>query len=235
MKALFFLGALVIAALGGQAQGTFMFINRSPATEGDPSVYDIDGLTRLAGANYVAAIFLKGVQLVTPAPFRTGAGAGFWNPGADSTRTIIGKFPGEVVDGFTVKVWDSSRGATMEEVRSAGGKYGESRSFSITLGGPPSDPNWRPGWMHNFTGLTLVPEPAVAALGGMGALLFMIRHHKQRRLRTSVAGRPWKQLAGMATWNWRSGYRWAPARMQKTSMATRHWIWFQNPSPRWRG
>jgi hypothetical protein len=182
MKALFFPGALLIAALGGQAQGTFAFNNRIQ-DHLIAEVYDTDRVTGLAGANHVAAIFLNGVQLGASAPFRTGSAAGYWNPGADSTRTVIGKFSGDIVNGFIVKAWDSSRGATWEAVRSAGGKYGESKPFSITLGGPKSDPDLPPdlpGQMHKYLGFSLVPEPSVAALGGVGALLFLTRHRKRR-------------------------------------------------------
>lgn len=125
----------------------------------------------------VAAVLLNGVQLGDSAPFRTGAGAGYWNAGADSLRVVPGKFAGDVVSGFTVKVWDLSKGNTYEISRSTGGTSGESNPFSITLGGPHADASALPefpGVMANFQGFTIgVPEPTVLALGFLGMTVIL--------------------------------------------------------------
>jgi hypothetical protein len=183
MKKLLAIAALVVAAYGVQAQGNFTFNNRVAASGVNAPVFDVNGTSNLDGANFVAAIFLNGTQLGGTAPFRTGAGAGYWNPGGDSSRAVTGKFSGDVVTGFTVKVWDSSKGATMEVARDAGGKFGESKSFSITMGGAKTDPNLPadlPGVMTNFQSFAvqIVPEPSVLALGALGAAALLFRRRK---------------------------------------------------------
>lgn len=148
-------------------------------------VVDINGTSYLDGANFVAAVFVNGVQLGATAPFRTGAGAGYWNPGADSVRVVPGHFSGETVSGFTVQVWDSLSGATLLAARAAGGKYGESKAFSITLGGPRSDQNLPPDLpavMVNFPSFSfaVVPEPAVPSLVVLGVLSLLISGRVKR-------------------------------------------------------
>lgn len=183
MKKILAIAALVVAAYGAQAQGNFTFSNRVPSSNLDQPILDVGGATKVSGANFVAAIFLNGTQLGATAPFRTGAGAGYWNPGADSARSVTGKLAGDVVSGFTVKVWDTAKGATYEASRAAGGASGESNPFSIALGGPKADPNLPaelPGNMTNFQAftLTVVPEPSVLALGALGAAALLFRRRK---------------------------------------------------------
>jgi hypothetical protein len=184
MKNLSACGVLWLISLAAQAQGTFTFSNRSIAVGLDqPIVYPCT-LEKVSGSQYVAAVFLNGTQLGGVAHLRDGAGAGYWDSGVDNTRTVTGKFSGEPVTGFTVKVWDSSRGATMEAARDAGGRIGESITFSIVLGGPKRDPNLLadvPGVMTNFRGFSFqilgnCPEPSVVALGAMGAIGYLLRH-----------------------------------------------------------
>jgi hypothetical protein len=183
MKKLLAIAALVVAAYGVQAQGNFTFSNRVTASGVDVPVFDVGGATKVDGANFVAAIFLNGTQLGATAPFRTGSGAGYWNPGADSARSVTGKLSGDVVTGFTVQVWDSTKGATMLAAKNAGGKFGESNPFAITLGGPKADPNLPadlPGVMSNFQSFNLqvIPEPSVLALGALGAAALLFRRRK---------------------------------------------------------
>lgn len=192
MKKLLVCAALAAIALAARAQGTFTFSNRALAvgldqpvldTKGGP--YDIIGATKVEGPNFVAAIFLNGTQLGPVAPFRTGAGAGYWDPGGDNARTIVGKFSGDVVSGFTVKVWDFSKGPTLEAARMMGGRYGESSPFNITLGGAKADPNLPsdvPGAMINFQSFYVTcgcPEPAVGVLGALGAIALLVRRREQ--------------------------------------------------------
>jgi hypothetical protein len=189
VKKLLVCAALAAIVLDARAQGTFTFSNRAiavgldqPVIDTKGNTYDLSRATKLEGPNYVAAIFLNGQQLGGVAPFRTGAGAGYWNPGADSTRTIIGRFSGDVVSGFTVKAWDFSKGPTLEAARVMGGwYYGESRTFNITLGGAKADPNLPedlPGAMTNFQSFYVTcgcPEPAVGVLGALGAVALLVR------------------------------------------------------------
>jgi hypothetical protein len=178
MRKCLILLAILWAANGALAQGTFTFSNRV-ATAGldQPVFYGPLGLE----APMVAAVFLNGVHLGPTAFFRTGLGAGYWNPGAHSAREVVGKFSGDVVSGFTVKVWDSSFGQSYEASRAAGGKYAESRMFSITLGGLKPDPLLPvdiPGVMSNFQSFNIIPEPSVSALGALGAVVCFCRRRR---------------------------------------------------------
>jgi hypothetical protein len=182
--------ALTIATLWiccAHAQGTFIFSNRVTAAGVDAPVLDVGNATRVDGANFLAAIFLNGQQLGAAAPFRTGTGAGYWNPGGDSVRVVAGHFSGDIVTGFTVEVWDSTKGTTARAACAAGGKAASSITFSITLGGPridPAQPPDLPGVMLNFHSLSLehsicVPEPSAIALGFLGAFVLAARRRRK--------------------------------------------------------
>lgn len=187
MKKLYILTLASLCAWSTHAQGTFTFSNRVLAAGLDQPMYDIGGATKLTGPNFVAAIFLDGQQLGAAAPFRTGVGAGYWNPGEDSVRVVPGKFSGEIATGFTVEIWDSSKGPTARISYAAGGKASVSSPFSITLGGPkmdPSQPDDVPGVMLNFKGFALypffsTPEPSVIALGALGAFILAARQRRK--------------------------------------------------------
>jgi hypothetical protein len=179
MRKCLILLASLWAGYGALAQGTFTFSNRVIAAGLDAPVLDVGGATRVEGPNMMAAIFLNDVQLGAAVPFRTGIGAGYWNAGGDSARVIPGKFSGDVVFGFTVRVWDPSKGVDFLAVLRATGRVGISREFSITLGGPKADalfPPDLPGVMSNFQSFTLgIPEPSVLALGALGAVVLCWR------------------------------------------------------------
>lgn len=187
MKRLLALLVFTLWFCGVQAQGTFTFSNRVLSAGLDQPVFDVGGADPLDRPGFVAAILLNGVQLGAPAPFHMEAGSGYWNPGADSSRVVPGKFSGDIVSGFTVQVWDSSKGATYHASKAAGGDNGESVAFSITLGGPKAAPLASPdppGVMVNFKAFAIgylgqtphsSPEPAVMTLGALGAAVMFGR------------------------------------------------------------
>lgn len=187
MKKLLIAVAL-IAATGVQlfGQGTIDFRNRVTAATPplNAPVYMRDGTTLLGDANYVAQLYYSATQTgsYTPvtaaaAPFRTGAGAGYWNPGTDSTRLLTGITAGNTV-WLEVRVWNSTLGATYDAARAAGSLWGESNPFSVVSGGggvPPAVP----AVMAGLTSFNLVPEPTTIALGVLGlAGLLVIRRRK---------------------------------------------------------
>lgn len=178
MKKILFIAALLAAAAGAQAQGTVAFSNKSAAV--DAPVFDIGGTTRISDPNIVAAIFLGDVQEGAVAPFRAtpAAAAGYWNPGTDSARTIAGAAAGSTVT-LTVRAWDSTKGATYAAAVAAGGKYGQSDPFSVTLGGQgPSGPPATPADLSGLKSFSLVPEPSTIALGALGAAALLLRRRK---------------------------------------------------------
>jgi len=128
---------LVVHPVPGGA--TVQLSNRVPAAELDAPVYDLDGVTRLAGTNYVAQLLAgpNGSSLAAvgaPVPFLGGADAGYWAVPAEPWRTI----PGVPAGGrafVQVRVWDIARGATFEASLAAGGKVGQSDVFELVTGG----------------------------------------------------------------------------------------------------
>jgi hypothetical protein len=178
VKRLLILALAALCDWHAHAQGTFIFSNFMPEAGLDRPVFDIGGATKVDGFNgMVAAIYLNGERLGAVAPFRTGAGAGYWT---ESERVVPGKFAGEVVSGFAVHVWDLRRGADAYAACMAQGRAAISAPFSILLGGPsidPALPGNLPGVMSNFQSfqifvpICVLPEPGALALGGLGAVM----------------------------------------------------------------
>lgn len=77
-----------------------------------------------------------------PVPFLTGAGAGYFDTGADAVRHISTVPPGSEAY-VAVAVWRPQDGATFEEARARGGLHGMTKTILIPAGGfgdPPSLP-----------------------------------------------------------------------------------------------
>ncbi|HVY71339.1 MAG TPA: hypothetical protein VHH73_15510 [Verrucomicrobiae bacterium] len=156
------------AACLALGQGTVNFNNHTTAVS--VPVFSVGGSTPVSGPEMVAALFFNGVQQGAPAPFRTGNKAGYWDPGADSTRIIEG-VPGGQSATIEVRAWDSSRGATYDATVAAGGGYGKSDPFTVVLGGagdPPTVPADMIGF-KSFECAMTVPEPATCAIFLAGA------------------------------------------------------------------
>ena len=149
MKNRFFRGTLAglmwLACVSMLAQGTVDIFN-GPGSEVDAPVYDVDGLTRLAGAAYQAQLFAGPAadQLVAvgdPLPFRSKYGAGYWKSG--DTILVINSVPPGAKAFVQIRVWEAAAGTAYEAAMAAGGKRGTSLVLSIVTGGggaPPSLP-----------------------------------------------------------------------------------------------
>jgi len=183
MKKLLIIAALtVVVGVQTYAQGTIDFRNRITGTL-DVPVFAVGG-ARLGDASFVAQLYFSATQggvyapvTGAPAVFRTGTGAGYWNAGADSTRTLAG-----IVGGTTawlqVRVWNLALQPTYEAALAAGGVRGFSDPFSVATGGGGVPPG-SPAFMTAMTSFTLVPEPSTIALGALGlAGLLFIRRRK---------------------------------------------------------
>jgi hypothetical protein len=186
MKKLLITVALALAAVvQTNAQGLVDFRNRITGTLDQP-VFMTDGTTRVGEANYVAQLWYAATETGSYAPvagaasvFRTGTGAGYWNAGADSTRTLAGIVAGTTA-WLQVRVWNSTLGADYATAAAAGpgSFFGTSANFSVTAGGtPPVGAPLTPAAMLGFTSFSLVPEPSTIALGvlGVAGLLFIRR------------------------------------------------------------
>jgi hypothetical protein len=104
-------------------------------------VYDLDGMTKLSGSAYVAQLY-AGPSLAmlramgTPTPFQTGANAGF----VRSQIVRIPTVPPRSNAVVQIRAWEQSRGASYEEARALGGKFGRSEVCQVLTTAPPTLP-----------------------------------------------------------------------------------------------
>jgi hypothetical protein len=173
------LGLLIAGEFDVGAQGLIDFRNRITGTL-DVPFYSVDGTTLLSGANFLAQLFYAtSPTSLTPitdpaAPFRTGAGAGYWNAGADSTRVLPGITAGSIVF-LQVRVWESVW-MTYDGAKAGGGFWGDSNVFTVAAGGtPPGGPPLTPAPLIGLESFALIPEPSTIALGILGAAAVLLR------------------------------------------------------------
>lgn len=129
---------LVVTNLPGGGVLTFQHYN----PEVPRPIYDADGVTLLAGSNYVAQLYAGATPLVlrpvgSLRPFQTGPLAGFFG---NSTSTLV-RLP-DVPPGATAhvqtRVWDFTAGMSYEDARARGGKFGSAGVYSLAAGNPLS-------------------------------------------------------------------------------------------------
>ena len=167
------------------AQGTVSFNNRVLANDGvaflvNAPVFNIDGVTGLSGATYLAALYAGPVggalaQVGAAVPFRTGTRVGYVDI-ASPDRTVATVAPG-AAGSFQVRAWLASSGATYEAALGAGGPTGFSNTFSVTTGGA-GNPASLPANLVGLQSFSLVPEPSVIALGLIGVCVLLLRRKK---------------------------------------------------------
>ena len=168
--------ACAVVSLSTYAQGTLNFNNRVAGVL-DAPVFNIDTATRLDGTRFMAQLYAGATAdslaaVGVAAPFRTGAGAGYINPGANATVAVATVVPG--ANAFIrMRAWDTTTGATYE----AASVRGESSVFSVATGGAGSPPSL-PANLVGLTSFNLVPEPSTIALGVLGAAALLIRRRK---------------------------------------------------------
>jgi hypothetical protein len=188
--------AILAVTVGAFAQGQLNSANRvgtSPNYIINAPITDVNGTTLLDGvANgfwaqiYAGATAVNLVQVDVPMVFRIGAGAGYYNYGADPTRTVNGIAAGAAAF-VQVRAWAGASGSTYESIVGSGtGFVGESAILQLQLGGglnPPAnliDTLTTPGTPIALSAFSLhpVPEPSVVALGVLGALVLLFRRRK---------------------------------------------------------
>lgn len=169
--------ACAVVSLSAYAQGTLNFNNRVPANSIDAPVFNVGNTVKLEGTGFLAQIYagptadsLAAVGVASP--FRTGAGAGYINAGANAAVSVPTVAPG--ANAFVrVRAWDTSTGATYE----AAGIKGESALLTIATGGVGAPPSL-PANLVGLTSFSLVPEPSTIALGVLGAAALLLRRRK---------------------------------------------------------
>jgi len=187
MKKLALVVALVavasMTARAADAQIDFRNRNTGAVPPLDVPVLDATaGGAKVAGPDVVAQLFYSLQQNGTyvavggaPSAFRTGTGAGYWNPGADAARTLTGVNAGSDV-WLIVKAWDLTKGTSMEAARDNLGRFGESAAFKVTTTVAPNPPAGLAG-LTSFS-VNVIPEPSTIALLGLGVAALFLRRRK---------------------------------------------------------
>jgi hypothetical protein len=171
-----------LAAVATYAQGTIDFRNRGGGIDA-PVYLDTVGGAKLDGSAWMAQLYAAApggalAAVGAAVPFRSGAGAGYWDPAPDSTRTVPGVAVGSPAD-VVVRVWASELGTTFEAAQGKGmGGTGESAKLSIKTGGDLVVPALLTGLAPFTAASVVVPEPSVLALGALGAGLLALRRKK---------------------------------------------------------
>jgi len=125
----------------------------------------------LVPAFYSEAYQQRGELVRVFAPFGTGDRAGYIRPGQENGLGVANPDVGDKC-WLQVRAWDTTLGATYEEVAAKGiGGYGESPVFTAR-GGVPNAENpdlpWPLYGLQSFQLRPIVPEPGTGALLGFG-------------------------------------------------------------------
>ena len=151
-------------------QGQIGFVNRSQVAGIDAPVFDVDCVTRLAGAAYLAQVYaglapdsLRPVGIIQP--FRTGTAAGYIHTYAITVEAQHG-----TVVYAQLRAWEARAGRSYEAAVAAGGKYGFSNIVPIVAVMAPGTPN-DPVGLQSFC---LVPEPSAGALLALGGGFWLL-------------------------------------------------------------
>lgn len=178
------LAALLVAA-STFAQGTVNFVNKITGTLDARVFYANNGSPIPADGDFMAQLYAGPAGTAESALVATGAavafrstpdsGKGYW-PGA--ARTIAGVAENGTA-AVQVRAWKSSEGATWEAAVAKGGGFGSSAVLTIPTGGGLNPATPLTGLASfNISNAAAIPEPAVAALGLLGAGLLVIRRKK---------------------------------------------------------
>jgi hypothetical protein len=126
-----------LAVASGLAQsGIITFGNRfyHNGAWREAPVFDVDGITRLSTTNFVAQLYagptIAALRAVgQPEPFLGGGFAGFIQNRTVSVPTVG---PG-MLTVLQMRAWDYRKGASYEEARALGGKFGKSGIVELTI------------------------------------------------------------------------------------------------------
>jgi len=104
-------------------------------TTNNAPIFDVDGVTRLSGSSYAAQLYAGPTpSVVRPVGpiyyFPVGPNAGFIK---NISRTIPDVAGGQVAQ-IQVRAWETAAGASYEEARAAGGKFGFSKLLPTQTG-----------------------------------------------------------------------------------------------------
>jgi len=183
MKKLLIVLACVAATVMVSGQGTLDVRNKVTGTL-DAPIFDVDGITKLAGAAYLAQVYAGpvGGALVAVGdayPFRTGTGVGYYDYASTGTKVYVSTVAPGATAQIQVVAWEAAAGTYADAMASTSYKFGASTPFSVVLGdagSPPSVPAFMVG-LTSFS-IAIVPEPSTMVLGLLGAAALLLRRRK---------------------------------------------------------
>jgi len=185
MKKLLIALACVAATVMVSGQGTIDVRNKATGPNGsvDAPIFDVDGITKL-GSSFLAQVYAGPAGNIAPigtaVPFRDGAGAGYYNAGADFLLPVPGVALGGTAE-IQVRAWEAAAGTYAAAAASTTFKFGSSTTFSLATGGagsPAALPSALVGLTSFSVGLNAIPEPSTMVLGLLGAAALLIRRRK---------------------------------------------------------
>lgn len=121
--------AAVLSVTNAQGGASVRFQNNST---GRRPIFDVNGITLLSGANYLAQLYAGTSTTLRPVgvplPFSSGIFAGYFTGGV--TVPIPDLASGQLLNVQT-RVWEAAKGVSYEDARAQGGKFGVGPVFSI--------------------------------------------------------------------------------------------------------
>lgn len=181
MKKLIATTLATVASLAAFGQGTLNFANLNGTAVNAPVTLS-DGTTKLAGAQYMAALLAGpsagNLTQIATTPF---VSAGYFLGGTQVIPTVAGGSTALVA----IEVWNTTAGSTFATAKASGqanawGMFATASTttpLSVKLGDPNATPPGTPAALVGLTALSLnggvIPEPSTFALAGLGAAALM--------------------------------------------------------------
>jgi hypothetical protein len=106
---------------------------------GQVPMFDVDGITRLPAGTYVAQLYVGltlGELRAAGNPVAFNQPGFFGLPWGSVSVVITPTVPPGATAVVQVRVWDRALGASYEEARALGSKFGRSQIFTHIAGGP---------------------------------------------------------------------------------------------------
>jgi len=173
---------IVVLGVSAYAQGTVWFINLDSQHGLNAPVYAADGVTKLAGSQFMAELLAgpspSSLSSIATTGFLEGGGAGYFNGGIWSLANVA---PGQVAS-VQLRGWNTLSGPSYVQAQASGlpNSWWQSPVLSVVTGGLTSGTGQTPpafltGLNNSTLLLNPVPEPTSLALAAVGAVVLRLR------------------------------------------------------------